>query len=298
MRKVDILRLNSTSLGSYNKNLFIALMAISFLATGGIFVKLSSLPPINTALYRVLFSIPILYPLVRKKLPAIGFKTRMVILLAGIFLALDLILWNISFHLTTVANANLYANLVPFTIIPVAYFVFKEKFKKGFFLGAAISIIGVILLSLGKINPTFNNYQGDILAFLTSIFYALFLLVVYKVRNKVDALSIMFISALGSVPVLFFASFIMEEIHVPISFEDLYPLLGLTILSQILGQGLLSHSLGKIRVSLSSLIVLAQPLIAAIYAFFIFNEKLTFFEWLGMILVLIGIFLAKKSNSS
>ncbi len=182
MRKVDTTRLSSTALKNYNKKLFLAVIAICFLATGGIFVKLSNLPPINTALYRVLFSIPILYPLVKNELPAIELKTKMVLLLAGIFLALDLILWNISFHLTTVANANLYANLVPFTIIPIAYFVFKERFKKKFFLGAAICIIGVILLSSGKIKPTFDNYQGDILAFLTSIFYALFLLVVYKVR--------------------------------------------------------------------------------------------------------------------
>lgn len=43
-----------------NETKFIALIlvAVSFLALGGIFVKLSALPPINTGFYRILFALP------------------------------------------------------------------------------------------------------------------------------------------------------------------------------------------------------------------------------------------------
>lgn len=99
---------------SINKHIFYIILAICFLATGGIFVKLSSLPPIATGFYRILFSIPLLYPFVKDEIKKIEFKNIILIILAGIFLALDLIFWNISFSFTTVANANLLANLVPF----------------------------------------------------------------------------------------------------------------------------------------------------------------------------------------
>ncbi|WP_258861943.1 DMT family transporter [Streptococcus milleri] len=97
------------------------------------FVKLSSLPPINTGFYRVLFSIPMLLPLIKKEDIQLSKKQILTIVLAGAFLAGDLTLWNISFSYTSVANANLLANLTPFTVIPFSYFFFKEKMTKRFF---------------------------------------------------------------------------------------------------------------------------------------------------------------------
>ena len=74
-----------------SKFTLLTILAICFLATGGIFVKLSSHPPIVTAFYRILFSMPILYPFVKADLIKISKKDRYLISLARIFLALDLI---------------------------------------------------------------------------------------------------------------------------------------------------------------------------------------------------------------
>ncbi|MDR1461342.1 MAG: EamA family transporter [Campylobacteraceae bacterium] len=79
----------------------LTLLAICFLATGGIFVKMSELPPINTAFYRILLSLPFLLPFTFHKVIKVNRKVFLNILLAGVFLALDLILWNISFQYTT-----------------------------------------------------------------------------------------------------------------------------------------------------------------------------------------------------
>lgn len=280
---------------SINKYIFYTILAIYFLATGGIFVKLSSLPPIATGFYRILFSIPLLYPFVKDEMKKIEFKNIILIILAGIFLALDLIFWNISFSFTTVANANLLANLVPFTIIPLSYFIYKKKFSISFILGGIITIVGLIVLMSGKINPTLENYKGDILAFITSIFYGLFLLTVSKIREKVSALSIIFISGFGGGITLFLTMLLKEGVQYPHSLSELYPLLGLALISQIFGQGLLSYTVGKVDVNLSSIIVLAQPIIATLYSYFLFSEVLSLQEFFGMGIILIGIYIAKKN---
>lgn len=60
-----------------SKYIFLIFLAICFLATGGIFVKLSPLPPINTGFYRILFSIPMLMPFLKKsELQALNRNTR------------------------------------------------------------------------------------------------------------------------------------------------------------------------------------------------------------------------------
>ncbi|EOA3904182.1 EamA family transporter [Bacillus cytotoxicus] len=74
------------------------------------------------------------------------------------------------------------------------------------------------------------------------------------------------------------------------------PLIGLAIFSQILGQGLLSFCLGKVNVALSSILVLLQPIVAAIYAWFIFTQKLTIVEVMGMLIALVGIYIVKMKK--
>lgn len=279
-----------------NINILLAFLAVMSLATGGIFVKLSSLSPINTALYRIVFSLIFLFPFVHKKIRIIDRKSWIIILFSGVFLAIDLILWNTSFQFTSVANANLFVNLVPFTTVPLSYFLFKEKAGKNFLIGLGISILGIIILMWGKFNlSSEGGYKGDVLAFLASVFYGLFLLSVYKVRLKVDAASIMFISGLGSVPVLLITAGVSEGIMYPHTFKEIGILLGLAVCSQILGQGLLSYCLGKISILLSSVIILSQPVFAAIYAYFLFSETLTLNEILGITIILAGVYRAKQN---
>lgn len=57
----------------------------------------------------------------------------------------------------------------------------------------------------------------------------------------------------------------------------------------------MAFCLGKVSANLSSVLVLAQPVIAGIYAFILFEEVLSIFEVFGMFVVLVGIYFAKKN---
>lgn len=260
-----------------SKYIFLIFLAICFLATGGIFVKLSPLPPINTGFYRVLFSIPILMPFLKKsELQALNRKQIATIVLAGAFLAGDLTLWNSSFSYTSVANANVLVNLTPFTIIPVSYFLFKEKMTPKFLFGGLVTLIGVLVLMSNKVSMSPDRLLGDSLSLGSSVFYAMFMITVYKLRDSVTSTIIMFISAFG----------------------ELWPLLALALVSQILGQGLLAYCLGKVNACLSSLITLSQPVVAALYAWVIFNENLNLQTVIAILITLTGVYLAKTQTTT
>lgn len=275
------------------KDILLELIAVAFLATGGIFVKYSALSPINTGFYRVLFSLPILYPLAYKNLKRLKLKDIIILFLAGVFLAGDISLWNLSFSYTSVANANLLTNLTPFTVIPVSFFLFKEKIPKFFFAGAVITLLGVFILIGGKINPSTSNYFGDFLAFCASFFYASFLLISYRLRDRIESSVIMFVSGFGSVTALFISSALIEGFQVPNGINELWPLLGLTLCLQVIGHNLLAHCQGKINVNLSSIICLSQPAIASVYSFLLFSEIISPKEIAGIIIVVAGVYLVK-----
>jgi len=139
---------------------------------------------------------------------------------------------------------------------------------------------------------------GDLLCLATSVFYAMFMLTVYKLRDYVKSNVIMFISAFGSLIVLAFAIFFTEGFQAPTSFRAIWPLLALALVSQILGQGLLAHCLGKVNASLSSLLTLSQPVVAAIYAWLIFGEELSTQAVIAIGITLVGVYLAKTQSKS
>lgn len=282
-----------------NKYIFLIFLAIYFLSTGGIFVKLSPLPPINTGFYCVLFSIPMLTPFFKKsELQALIRKQIATIILAGAFLARDLTLWNGSFSYTSVANANLLVNLNPFNVIPVSYFLFKEKMMPKFLFGGLITLIGVLVLMTNKVSMSPDRLLGDSLSLGSSIFYAMFMITVYKLRDSVTSTIIMFISAFGTLLVLATVIFFTEGFYVPQNFGELWPLLALALVSQILGQGLLAYCFGKANACLSSLITLSQPVVAALYAWVIFNESFNLQTIIAILITLTGVYLAKTQTST
>ena len=281
---------------SKNNNYYILLeiLAVCFLATGGIWVKLSPLPPITTGFYRILFSLPILFFPAYKKAKTISKKDFLILFLAGAFLAGDISLWNVSFGYTTVANANLLANMTPFTVIPISYFIFKEKVPRMFFLGTGITLIGLMILLGGKVAITSDSYFGDLLAFLTSFFYAAFLLISYRMRQHISSSVIMFISGLGGCVTLMCTSAAIEGLHLPSAASDLLPAFGLTCCLQVIGHNLLTHCQKNVNVNLSSIICLIQPVIASVYSYLLFGETLALPEILGIVIVIFGVYLVKR----
>lgn len=279
-----------------NKYILLIFLAIYFLSTGGIFVKLSPLPPINTGFYCVLFSIPMLTSFFKKsELQALIRKQIATIILAGAFLARDLTLWNSSFSYTSVANANLLVNLNLFNVIPVSYFLFKEKMMPKFLFGGLITLIGVLVLMTNKVSMSPDRLLGDSLSLGSSIFYAMFMITVYKLRDSVTSTIIMFISTFGTLLVLATVIFFTEGFYVPQNFGEL---LALALVSQILGQGLLAYCLGKANACLSSLITLSQPVVAALYAWVIFNESFNLQTIIAILITLTGVYLAKTQTST
>lgn len=284
---------------------FILLLGVAFLASGGIFVKLSELGPIATAFYRILLAMPLallwgqLSPSPRKPKSAAALPRGdfALMLCSGAFLALDLTLWHISFHHTTVANANLLANLVPFVVVPVSWLLFKERVSPLFLVGLCAAVLGVFTLMSGKISPSPENFLGDFLAIATAVFYGLYFLTVGRLRARYNAGEILFWGGFSSMAILLVFAALWEDQLIPATMKGWAILACLAAFSQICGQGFVAVSLGRLPMTFSSVAVLTQPVIAAGYALLIFSEKLSIVEMTGAAIVLVGIYISKVGTA-
>lgn len=283
------------------KFIVLALIAEILLIYSSVLVKIIPVSPIILAFYRVTIAIPIFFLLAFRTADfwQISLRDFWIMLLAGFFFALDLIFFNTALHKTSVAHVNLIGSLVCFVLAPIGAIFFHEKIKKEFVFGCILAIFGVFLLLQGRIEGSVSTLFGNFLALLCMIFYSFFLALVFLLRKKYSALTVMAFSSIGASLMLLATGVLVEGFSVPTGISQWLYVLLIVLFGQILGQGFFSYIMGKISTQASSLLLLVSPIIAAIMGFFILNERLGLVEIGAIGVILVGVYFAQqKSNIS
>jgi len=127
--------------------LIIFVIAISFAA---IFVKWSEAPATILSMYRMYLASILLLPMIyvnRKEFSKISKKEWLILLAAGVFLALHFALWFES--LTTVASSTIILSLQPIVALLGGFLICKERTTISTLIAIVISIIGVVMVGWG-----------------------------------------------------------------------------------------------------------------------------------------------------
>jgi drug/metabolite transporter (DMT)-like permease len=137
----------------------------------------------------------------------------------------------------------------------------------------------------GRGAPTRLNY-GDIFALGAAAAYATYLLVIKKLRRRLDGPTATLWSAGVSAIVLAVAAWAKGEILIPHSAIGWTAVLLLGFVSHALGQGLTSVAIGRLPVGLVALVLLAQPPFSALIALLVVGETMTVLQILGGAMIL------------
>lgn len=291
-----------------NRSIIGIIIAIASLASIGIFIHKSEVGPIITGFYRCLFAIPLL--LIAEQFSKkssfiqpskiIDQKTILILnAVAGIMLAMDICIWNLSFKYTTMAEANLIVNLAPFLILPITIFYFKEKVNKLIIYPLIAAAIGLFMLVFAGKSTANIHIIGDLLAFIAAIFYAIFVVATKISADKgCNMTRYMTIVSVYCAVILLIAGIITQEKIIPDSINGWLILFGLAFISQILGQLMLARSIKKVKLQISSVLLLMQPVFAAAYGLFFFDEKLSLLQLIGAVIILVSVYVFKRVESS
>jgi len=277
------------------------LLGAAAIACSPIFVRLSELGPIATAVYRVLFALPALalfQQLVpQEKLTAKPtLKDWPLLCLAGFMFAGDLATWHWSIGLTSVANATLLANFAPIFVTLGSWLLFGERFSKLFLAGLALSMLGAITLMGSSLNLGTQHLYGDLLGLGCGGFYGGYILSIAKLRARFDTLTVMLWSGLVTFLLLLPLSWIQGESLIAPSLYGWLILIGLALISHAGGQSLIAFSLAHLPAAFSSVVLLMQPVIAAILAVIVLGELPVVWQIVGGLIVLVGIYTAKRGS--
>lgn len=267
--------------------LSLGILCISFSA---ILVRWAAVPGPASAFYRLFFAGIVVLPAWLRRRPAKASARDLGwILMAGLFFALDLALWNTALMKTSAASATLLANAAPLWVGLGARLFFRERRRAGFWLGMGLAFLGIGLVFSGDLRRSFHLGTGDLLAGLASLFYAAYLLSTQRIRERTDVFTLMALSMTVGSAFLYGLCRVRDIPLTGYSERTWLALLGLGLISQAGGWLAINEALGHLRASLVSVSLLAQPVLTALLAIPLLGEPLTAEQALGGLLVLGGI---------
>jgi drug/metabolite transporter (DMT)-like permease len=272
------------------------------IALSPIFVRVSEAGPTATAFWRVALAVPalwLLYPIFRKAQAPAATADWPLFLAAGAAFAGDLGFWHSSIKLTSVANSTLLANLASL-FVTLAAWVFLCQRPRGLFLaGLAVALAGVALLVHASLEFSPTGLAGDALGIVTAMFYAGYILAVKGLRDRGEStLRLMAVTSTITALFLFPVALASGEQMLPATAFGWWLLVGLALVSHAAGQGLIAYALAHLPAPFSSVSLLFQPVMAALFAWVLLGEALAPLQVAGGCVVLAGIYLARCGSKA
>ena len=225
-------------------------------------------------------------------------KEVVLLLVTGTAATASLLLWTWSLSETSVANVALLSNLNPIFVGVAGYFLFGQKFDRRFVIGLILALIGAVAFELSEAQFSADQLQGDALAFISAVFIATYLILIEKLQGRFSTSTIMMwrcgVTTIFLLPLLPF----IEDRLWPQTQNGWLLIIFQALFCQVLGQGLLAYSLSKLSSGVVAITLLLEPIIASIFAWFIFGEQITLADWICFVVVLGGVYLAQSSKAA
>lgn len=272
------------------------------IATSPLFVRISETGPVATAFWRVFLALPFLWlwsAFEQRERGSSSFvANRRLLIAAGLFFAGDLAVWHWSIVLTSVANSTLLANLAPIFVTVAAWLLYRKRPSALFLAGLATALTGMVVLIGGDFKPSTRELFGDMLGVVTAMFYAGYQLTVTRLRERVATATIMAWSGLITAAALLPLALLSGEQMLPATGNGWLKLLGLALIAQAAGQSLIAYAMAHLPATFSSVGLLFQPVMAALFAWVLLGETMGWLQITGGVVVLIGIGIAHRAEAA
>ncbi|MEM9137244.1 MAG: DMT family transporter [Cyanobacteria bacterium P01_F01_bin.42] len=218
------------------------------------------------------------------------------LLLAGSITGVDMAVWALSLTQTSVANSTVLANLAPLFTALGSWVLWKQRFEARYWIGLALALGGAFTIGLGDLQ--LGHWQGDAIALLSAVLFSAYLLTLERLREKLSA-TVLLLSCSGIAAVVTTGiSLSLEQQFFPSSLKGWLAVIGLALVSQTIGQGLVTYSLDRLSSGLVAMTFLLEPAIAAVVAWILFSEALSVVNLAGFTLVIVGVYQALSSPSA
>lgn len=265
------------------------------IATSATFVRLADTAPATAATFRCLYAVPLLALLMVREDRRYGTRparSRWLAAAAGVFFAVDLVLWHHAIAAVGAGIATVLGNLQVVFVGLIAWWLLQERPSARLVAAIPVVLVGVVLISgvIGSDAYGDDPALGVVFGLGTSLAYAGFLLLLrHGSRDLRRVAGPLFDATLV-------AAVLSAALGPWVGGVDLAPswpahgwLLVLALTSQVLGWLLIAVSLPRVPAALTSVILLLQPVASVALAAAVLDERPSALQLLGCAIVLGGV---------
>jgi drug/metabolite transporter (DMT)-like permease len=233
-----------------------------------------------------------------KKLGKLPPRGVLITLLAGFFFGLDMTSWTTGVMMSGATMPTLLANTTPVWVGLGAMLFYKEKLDAKFWGGLLVALVGAVVVLGVDFKDLANLDLGAFYGLLAAVFYGSYFLSSQNGREKLDPLTFTWISITTSTLVLLVFTQILGQPLTGYSSRTYAIFIAMAVLVQVVGWYLISHAQGYLPASIVSPTMLGQPILSAILAWILLEERFSEVQFLGGIAVLAGVFIVHRSRNN
>jgi drug/metabolite transporter (DMT)-like permease len=267
-----------------------------------VLVTLANSGPVPTVVYRCGLALPVLGVIAIAEQRRRGRRpraSRAYAFLAGLFLAVDLVLFN---HTITDAGAGV-STVIGSLYVPLvavlAWALLRERPSRGYLATLPVVIAGIVLASGIVGGSGTGHHPGRGLAYCAAanIAYAGYLLILRQAAGDTGHVAgPVFDATAGATAGALLFGLIFGGLQLAIPWQAFGWLLLLSIVVQVAGWLLITASLPQLPAALSSMLLLLQPAGAMILAAIVFGHWPTAVQLVGAVIACGGVVAAALAN--
>jgi drug/metabolite transporter (DMT)-like permease len=286
----------------------VGLLAIS---TSPILIRVAALPALAMAFWRCLAGAAVLAPFAPRRTGAgLGRADLARLAASGVCLAVHFALWNASLGLTTVAAATTLVSSAPL-FVGLGSILLGEPPTARAWAGIALATAGAVVIgagdaitdsSVGGVQggafgpPGGSALLGDVLAFAGAVAMAAYLLLGRVARRRLPvstyAASVYGVAAAVLLPACLLTGSDLGGYEA----ASWLAVAGVVAGPQLLGHTVFNGLLASVSASLVAVVMLLEPVVATMLAWWLFGELPGPSLWAGAPMVLAGVWLATTGS--
>lgn len=270
--------------------LLAGIVAVLAWGVGPLIVRGMSVSVGTIVFYRLWLGVVVMVAMARTTGGTVDRSTLRVTWLPGLFFGTSMVFGFWSFQETSIANATIIGAMTPAVIMVAAGRIYGERHSRAQLLGAGIGFAGVAVVVLGAGGTGGAAVKGDVMAAVNLVLFCVYLLVTKRVRGGgmhagSYIASIFTWSALIVTP---WAVATADDLG-GLTVKDVVLVVSMCLLPGLVGHSLMAWAQSDLDVTVVSLLGLANPVIAAIGAWIVFDQGLSAWQFAGALLVLAGL---------
>ncbi len=268
-----------------------------------VWVRLVDISPSASGFYRVLIggAALVIYLLATRRRLHFSKRAWILLVVASVFLALDLWFWHRSIIYIGPGLSTLLANFQVFIMMIAGIVLLRQMPTRIQLVAVPLALFGLSLIVGFDWSALPANYQiGVVLGFLTAESYAGYLLTLrfiretstFRVPTREMAVVSVFTAVIMAVVVLAEG----DSFAIP-SYEDLGWLVGYGVLSHCIGWLFIASSLSEVSTVEAGLALLLQPTLSFVWDIVFFDRPMSALELVGAGIALLAIYLGSRPSS-